>query len=169
MTRVTDVDFLREAFAQETGVAIILLLTITHESLSEPILISTDPTSRVEETATEIVYGTVSNAKNYLFMPIRIKPPSEDDEGPGNMRLEIDNITRELVPSIRSLTSPPSCQVDIITSDDLDNVIASWPEYLMTNLQYDKDKISAELTLELLHNEPFPAGSFNPSEFPGLF
>jgi len=169
VTRVTSADFLREAYSEETGITIIMLITIDHADLDSPLYISTDPTTRLSATTTEIVYGTTSNGTDYTFLPVRLTLPSEDDEGPGGMRIEMDNIHQDLVPTIRNLTSPPTFNVDIVTSDDVDAILASWPEYLLTNAQYNEQVITGELTLELLYSEPFPGGTFTPSEFPGLF
>jgi hypothetical protein len=169
MTRISNADFLRAANAQETGVFPILLLTITDPSLTEDIRISTDATQRVEETATAVVYGTISNGETFYFIPLAIKLPDDVDEGPQSMTVQIDNVSRELVAVVRGLTTPPSVNVDIVLSSDTNTVVGSWPEFLLTNIRTDAQTISGELVLEILINEPFPAGTFNPSEFPGCF
>lgn len=169
MTAITSVDFLREAYSEETGITVILLITITHPNLAEPIYISTDPTARLDATTTEIIYGTISGGINYVFLPLRLILPSDGDEGPGLIKIEIDNIHQSLIPTIRSLSSPAAFNVDIVTSDAVNTILASWPEYLLTNVTYDHMVISADLILETLYREPFPAGTFNPSEFPGIF
>lgn len=169
MTRVTSVDFLNEAYSEETGIAIILLIKIDHADLDEPIYLSTDPTQRLSTETTEIVYGTVSRGTNYVFLPLRLTLPDEDEEGPGDMKIELDNIHQSLVPTLRSLSSPATFNVEMVTSDDVDTVLATWPEYLLTNASYNIETITANLTLETLYSEPFPAGTFTPSEFPGLF
>lgn len=169
MSRVTNVDFLRAAYAQETGVFPILLLTLTADGLTDPIRVSTDPTQRVVETASDLVYGTISNGETFVFIPMTIKLPDDVDEGPQNMTLQIDNVSRELVPTIRSLTDPPSVNVDIVLSSDVDTVVGSWPEYLLTDIKTNAESVSGQLILEILANEPFPAGTFNPSEFAGCF
>lgn len=167
--RITSVDFMKAAYAEESDVFPILLMTITHSSLSEPIRVSTDPTQRVIETTTDVIYGTISNGETYLFYPLSLSLPSEADEGPANMRIEIDNIHRDLTPAVRGLNSPPSVTTDIVLSSDVDNVIATWPEYLLVNWEMNAMTISGDLMLETLVAEPYPAGSFNPADFPGAF
>ena len=39
----------------------------------------------------------------------------------------------------------------------------------MTEINYDAASISFSLTLDALAEEPFPALSFGPAHFPGLF
>lgn len=169
MTQITSLDFLAAANAEESGVFPILLLTVTHPDLAEAIRISTDPTQRIIETDSEVIYGTVSNGDNYLFLPMQIKLPGEQEEGLSAMQIELDNVSRDLTAIIRSISTPPSVNVDIVLNSDVDTVLASWPEFLMVNVKTTAQSISASLTLETLVREPYPAGTFNPSEFPGCF
>ena len=169
MTQITSLDFLAAANASETGVFPILLLTITHEDLLDPILLSTDPTTRIIETTSEVVYGTTSNGNDYLFLPMTLKLPGEPDQGPANMSIEIDNVALELTSLFRSISSPPSINVDIVLNSDVDIILTTWPEYLLINVHISAEIVRAELVLETLVMEPFPAGTFNPSEFLGMF
>ena len=170
MTEVS-LNFRQEAYAAETGRVLIALMTITHDDLAEPIRISSDPTERIAEYTTdaEVVYGTVSRSENYIFFPIRIKLPDDTDDGPGEMTIELDNIHRQYIETIRTILSPAKFKVEIVMDDSLDVVEASWPEFLLTNVRYDASIITGTLKLELLEREPFPAGSFSPSYFPALF
>jgi hypothetical protein len=164
-------NFREAAYAQETGVFPIALITLEHDDLAEPIRISTDPTQRITELTTDsdIVYGTVSDGETYVFLPIKIRLPDDTDEGPGQMTMEIDNIRQALTESIRSVSTPVSCQVDIVMSNDLDTVEMSWPEFMLFNIRYDAVTVTGTLQIETLTSEPFPAGSFTPGYFPALF
>lgn len=170
---MTDIslNFKSAAFAQETGRIPIVLITLSHDDLLDDIRISTDPTQELSglTTDTEKVYGTVSNGDSYIFLPVRIKLPDDTEDGPGLMKLEIDNVHRAYTEAIRSIFTPVTCQVDIVMDNALDTIDASWPEFLLTNITYDVSIITGTLTLETLTTEPFPAGTFIPSHFPGLF
>ena len=168
MTSYVSLNFRTAAYAQETGEVLIALLTIDHPSLEEPIRISTDPTERLSE-GEQIVYGTKSNTKEFIFFPVRLKLPDDTDEGPRNMQIELDNIHRQYIQTIREIVGPPTMQVDIVLSSDPDTIETSWPEFLMRNIKYNAFIISATLDMETLEREPFPAGSFDPSRFRGLF
>lgn len=170
MTTVS-LNFREAAFAAETGRVLIALLTIDHPDLAEPIRISTDPTQRLEELTTdeEVVYGTVSRGETFLFCPVRIRLPDDKDDGPGEMTLEVDNVHRDLTATIRSIFTPASITVEMVMDNDLDTVEAQWPEFLLTNISYDATTITGTLKLETLEREPFPAGSFSPAYFRGLF
>jgi hypothetical protein len=164
-------NFRQAAYAQETGRVLICLLTLTHEDLTEPIRLSTDPTQRIAEytTDTEVVYGTVSRGNTYLFLPMRIRLPNESDEGPGEMTIEIDNVHRTYTETIRSLVTPVIVNTEIVMDNALDTVEVQWPEFAINNIKYNSTTITGTLTLELLEREPFPAGTFTPAYFPGLF
>lgn len=167
----TSLNFREAAFSPETGRVLIALITLSHIDLADDIRISTDPTQELTEftTDTEKVYGTISNGKTYFFLPVRIKLPDETDEGPGEMQLEIDNIHRAYMETIRSVQTPVICRVDLVLDNALDTIEGSWPEFKLTNITYNATTITGTLRLETLETEPYPSGSFVPSYFRGLF
>ncbi len=164
-------NFRQAAYAAETGNFPIVLFTITHSSLTDSILISSDPTQRLTEytTGTEVVYGTVSRGDNYIFYPMRLKLPDDTDEGMGELTLEIDNVHRTLTQTIRSIFTPPVINTEIVLSNTLDVVEAQWPEFMLTSISYNASVISGKLRAEMLEKEPFPALTFCPAYFPGMF
>jgi len=170
MTEVS-LNFKEAAFAQETGRVPIALITLSHNGLEDDIRISCDPTQELAglTTDTQKVYGTISNGKTYIFLPVRIKLPDDTEQGPGTMTLEIDNIHRAYTETIRTVFTPVTCQVDILLDNALDIIDASWPEFLLTNIKYNAAVITGTLTLETLMTEPFPAGTFIPAHYPGVY
>ncbi|CAB4195922.1 hypothetical protein UFOVP1299_43 [uncultured Caudovirales phage] len=162
-------EMLRGVFAQETGICPVFLITLAHSTLSSDIFISSDPTVRLSETALDVVYGTVSRGKEYLFYPFRLTLPSDEDSGPQPMNLEIDNVSLALMKIIRTITTPPTLTVEIVLSSSPDTVELTWPEYLLSNIKYDVNTITGTLVLETLTREPFPALAFTPGYFPALF
>ena len=166
----TSLNFREAANAQETGRVPIALITLSHADLADDIRISTDPTAELGSTTdTEKVYGTTSDSKEYVFLPVRIKLPDDTDEGPGEMQLEFDNVHRAYTEAIRDVFTPVTCQIDLVMDNALDTIDASWPEFQLTNINYDATTITGTLKLETLETEPYPAGSFVPSYFSGLF
>lgn len=168
MTAIS-LNFRAAALAAETGRVPICLITFSHESLLTPIRVSSDPTSRIIETDTELIYGTVSRGETYVFVPARIKLPDDTSEGPGTMTLEMDNVGRELTETIRTIFTPISTTVEFVMDNALDTVDLRWPEYVLTNIAYDASTVTGTLVLETLVREPFPGLYFTPSTTPGLF
>jgi hypothetical protein len=167
----TTLNFRRAIFSQETGRIAICLVTITHESLSEPIYLSADPTMRLPEltTASDVVYGTISRGRNYLYYPMSITLPNDTDEGGNEITVTIDNVRRELTEIIRTIQTPPVFLLEIVMDNALDVVEFQWPEYRLANITYNAQTITGTLSLETLVNEPFPVGAFTPAGFPGIF
>ena len=164
-------NFRQAYYGSETARFPIMLVTIDHDDLDEPIYLSSDPTARLAEYTTDeqVVYGTVSRGQTYLFFPMRLKLPSDLDDGPGELTFELDNVHRTYVETIRTIMSPPRFKVEIVLDNALDTVEAQWPELLLANVKYNPTVITGTLRLEDLMAEPYPAGTMTPGQFPGLF
>lgn len=169
MSRVLTASALKAMFAEETGDYPILLVTIGCESWEEDLRISSDPTQRLIETDTEILYGTRSASKDFLFLPFQLKFPDESDETSQQMSITIDNVSREMVPAIRAASLAMTVTTDIVMSCSPDIIEASFPDFTIASIEYDELTIVGNMTLDLYETEPFPGGSFTPSSFPGLF
>ncbi len=165
--RVLSLNFRKELFAQESGQVPIFLLMITHPSLADPIRLSTDPTERF--STDPLMYRTQSRGMDFLYLGVEVTIPDEQDQSPPTSKLTISNITREIIPLARSVSTPPSVKMELVMSSDLDTVEMTVPAMNMTNLQYDANKLVFDLTIDALTTEPFPAGTFSPAYFPALF
>ncbi len=169
MSRTLSTYAINSMMGEESNEYPILLVRLSGGGLSEDILVSSDPTERVLETDEEVYYGTVSNGEEYFFIPFQLTLPDEDDTGTAQMSITFDNVGRDLVPAIRNATSPPSVKVDIVMSCSTSTIEASFPDFIISSVEFDELTISGTLTLDLFNDEPFPGGSMTPSNFPGLF
>ena len=169
MSRVLSAAAVKSMFAEESEDYPILLLTISGGGMTSDINISSDPTERLLETDADILYGTTSNGVDYYFLPFQLKLPDESDESSQQMSITIDNVSRELVPAIRSADSSLMVSVAIVMSCSVNVVEATFPDFIITSIDYDEMTITGNMTLDLFDREPFPAGSFTPSAFYGLF
>lgn len=167
MSRNISLVFRQALFAQESGEVPIFLLTITHESLDEPIYLSTDPTERSSEVP--LIYKTVSRGIDFIFAGPSITIPSEEDKSPPSCQLILQNVDRSLIPLARSINSPASVKIEVVLASDPDTVEMTWPALDMSSVQYAASQLVFDLTMDALVTEPFPAGSFTPANFPGLF
>lgn len=165
--RILSLNFRRALFAQESGEVVIFLLTITHPLLAVPILLSTNPTTRL--TTDPLTYGTVSRSTTFLYAGIDVSLPDEQDRMAPASKLIVENVTLDLIPLARSVSTPPSVKIEAVLLSALDTVEMSWPELNMTNLAADVSALTFDLTMDALVTEPYPAGSFDPASFPGLF
>jgi hypothetical protein len=154
-------------YAQETDEVPICLLTVTHESLDEPIYISSDPTTRLSDDP--LVYGTESRGEQYIFLPFEFTLPDDKSDTAPRVQLTIDNIDHTLVALLRTFATPPSVKLEIIMASDPETVEITVPVLQMSDATIEHHTISNTLVADPLINEPHPAGQFTPGAFPGLF
>lgn len=159
---------LRALFSPDADDNLICLLTFSGGNIPTPIRIADGYTQRLSENDTEIIYGVVSNGLEFTFLPFEINLPTEEDSAP-RCNITMHDVTRYLLPSIRELQSAPNVKIELVLSSNPDVVEIEMGEFLLANISYNADTINAELTLEGLEMEPFPAGTFTPSYFPGMF
>ncbi|MEY9703711.1 DUF1833 family protein [Bradyrhizobium sp. YCK136] len=165
--RVLSLNMRQALFSQETGEVPIFLLTITHAELEDPIHLTTDPTTRFSDVP--LVYGTMSRGVQFLYAGIDVTLPDEQDKAPPASKLTIANVTRELIPLARSVSTPPSVKIEAVLASAPDAVEMIWPAMDMSNLTYDASFLQFDLTMDALVTEPYPSGTFSPASFPGLF
>jgi hypothetical protein len=157
MTRAVSSRFRSALFAQETAEVFLVLLEIHHEELVDPIRLSSDSVN------------TTSNGQLYIAYPFEIGLPDDPAEGIPRAKLRVDNVHRSIVEAVRRISTPPKVHMLVVLADNPDVVEVSFPHFLLTNVQYDAETVSGDLTLESLEAEPYPGDSFLPSTFPGIF
>lgn len=162
-------DNLRQvSYAQETDVAVIILLTLRTNDLPDAIRICSTPVEKFADLG-ENVYGCTSNGQRYLFLPFNIVLPQDDKTGAVTAKLTIDNVNRQIVQYARETKSAINVDIQVILSNDLDAVELEFKDFKLINVSYDAFTVSGDLSVDYLGLEPFPCGRFTPSGFPGLF
>lgn len=146
-----------ELFAQETDACFAYLLVIEHPSLEEPL--------RFNDSGEDIV----SNGETYSAFPFELSLPDDDENAAPRAKLRIDNTTREIVATIRTLRPAPTAHFMVIRTDDPDVIEAEFPDFKLSNVTYDVNVVEADLTVEYFTAEPYPGDTFNPADFPGIF
>lgn len=149
----------------------ILLLTISHDSFEDsPIRLSSDPTERISEDDNEVIYGTVSRSEDYLFYPMRVILPTDEEDGTPKSTLVIDNVSRWLTEAIESIDPRDSVTIDmeIVLSTSLDTVEISWTDFELKNVSYDMFEVRGEFAMDALFGEPVPVHRMTPAWFPGV-
>lgn len=170
MSRIASLsaDALRAMFSQESDDTLIVLLTISGSGFTT-IRIADNYTERLSESDSDIVYGVTSDSVEYTFIPFSITLPTEEMEAAPRCQITINDVTRLLMPTIRSIQTAPTVQIDIVLKSNPDVVELSFGGFILSNISYNANQITADLTVESLAIEPFPAHTFTPSYFPGLF
>lgn len=164
----------RAMFSSETDENLIMLLTIYSVDSSSQVVsrLADGFTQRITSLTTdqEVIYGVTSRGNDYIFLPMVIGLPGEQETGVGNCSVTLNYVTPEAIELIRvQLTKPVQVNIELVLSSSPDIVEASFPGFYITNVSYNAESITFELTMIDYSREPFPCHNFIPSYFPGLF
>lgn len=164
---------IKAMFSTETDQTLIMLLTVYKPDSSIPLLRLADNfTGRLDSltTDTEVVYGTQSRSQNFLFLPMQITLPTEQETGVGQFGITFNYASPEAVAIIRNdLTKPTKVLLELVLSSSPDTVEVSFADFYITSATYNAQQINLSLDMISLSREPFPCYGFTPAYFPGLF
>jgi hypothetical protein len=161
---------IKQMFSPDGDSTLIVLLTVYDADGTTPLVRLADNfTSRISETADEVIYGVVSRGDPFTFLPLRIALPSEEKDGSSRCSIVLEDVTRYITPIIRSVTSPPKVKIELVLSKTPDVVEILFDGFYITNFQYNAQQVTAELMTPEQDREPFPAYSYTPQFNPGLF
>ena len=149
--------FIRSAFRQETQEVWLILLTLSHPDLTDDIRVVHNP-----ETIS-------SRGQDFIGFAFDLTLPSDTEDQAPVAELRIDNVSREIAQAVRSISSAPTVTIEIIRAADPDVVEISLTGFTLRNARWDALAVSGSLALDDISIEPYPAGSFTPASFPGLF
>lgn len=165
---------IRAMFSSETDEQLIMLLTIYDPDTTGGaynLYLADGFTNRLNTTTDEeVFYGVTSNGQNYTFIPMEITLPPEQDTGVGQCNVTINYVTQEAITLVRThLTKPALVNIKLVLASTPNYVEAEFPDFYITSANYSSESIRLELNMINYNLEPFPAYSFTPRYFPGLF
>lgn len=174
---------LRAVFSPESEEDLVMLLTIYNPANHSEVLYRVcdnfveDPANpgkalRLSTTTDDqVVYGVRrSNGTEFTFLPIQVTLPNEDEAQAPQCSVTIHDVTQYLIPFIRDqLTGPAPVLLEMVLSSTPDVVEASFGSLMITNISYNANTVTADLTAIDYEREPFPKHAFSPLYFPGLF
>lgn len=142
--------------AEETDEVWLVLLQIDHDDLAAPIRVANN---------TENV---VSGGETYVGLPFELALPAESDNGPGEAVIRVDNVDRQIVEAVRTITSPPRVTIRVVLASQPDVIEALIENMVMKDVTYDVATVQGRLRFEDIVTEPV-AETITPERFPGLF
>lgn len=157
MSRALSPSMRRALHAAETEEAFLVLLTLSHADLATPLRVTSD------------AVATLSRGDSFTPFAFDLTLPDDLDGHAARAKLAIDNVDRQIVLAVRSLETPPDVLIEIVRAADPDTVEAKFVDFKLTQVTYDAQRVEGALTLEDFTAEPYPAATFSPSLFPGLF
>lgn len=162
----------RAMFSADSNEILITLVTIkadTSIGIPEDVHMADNYTQRLSEDNAEVYYGVISNGIEYPFIPLQITLPNDDHNAAPVCSLTISDVTRILLPTMRTITGAPEVIITLVLNSSPDTIEIEFIGFKLTNISYTADAITASLTMPSLEVEPFPAHAFTPAYFPGLF
>jgi hypothetical protein len=164
-------DAIRAIFSPEADSDLLFLLTIYDPSNPSTVVarLSDGYTKRISETADEVVYGVTSNSQDFIFLPMEISLPTEEEAQAPRCSIVLRDVTRYVIPIVRTIVGPPTVKMELVLSKTPNTVEASFTGFYISNFSYNADSVTAELSMIDYEREPFPMHSFTPAYFPGMF
>lgn len=142
--------------AEETDEVWLILLTVSHPDLDDPITIVND------------INEIVSNGVTFRALPFEIELPGEGQR-PGESRIRIDNVSREIVEAVRIIgLIPPTVKIQVVLASQPDVIEYEVPVMTLRDVTYDAAFVTGVLRFEDISVEPV-AEIINPNRFPALF
>ncbi len=167
MPRVISLNARAELQAGRSSAVPILLVTITHPSLTAPIRLSTDPTERF--SVEPLVYGTRSGGNQYLFVLLSAILPDDMPNTSPQTTLALANIDSGLSASLRSITSPCWVDLTVVLASAPDDILEQYTGLRGRRGSSNAAQVSLEISREPFTSEPCPAGRMTKQRFPTLF
>lgn len=155
--RTLSTAFLDAVMKNNTDEAFLLLITISHPALGDPI--------RVVANNQNIV----SRGWTYVGLPVEAELPGDEDDSPPVATLKIDNINQDVVKKARTIRTRADVTLEIVLEFDPDYVEVELPTFQLVKVDYDELWVNGELQVDDLASEPYPYATFSPAKFKGLF
>ena len=166
MSRSVSNTLKEQVFSQEMTDPAIVLITISHNDLSEDIYVSDDPT----ETLASGFRGTVSNGVDYTHLPFELSLAEQSDNLLSRARLKIDNVNREIILAVRAASNePPLVNIKIVLASDPNAVEFEIPDLRLNDIRANALIVEGDLQPEIFQSEKFPKNSVNQADFPAVF
>jgi hypothetical protein len=173
MSRLTTMspEAIKAVFSPDADADLIFLLTIYNPASPSQVVarLADGFTQRISETDTDVIYGVKSNGSDFIFLPMEIGLPTEEEAQAPRCSITLHDVTRYVTPIIRTITAPPPIKMELVLSKTPNIVEVSFDGFYINSFTYNANSVTASLSMIDLEREPFPAHSFTPRYFPGMF
>jgi hypothetical protein len=111
----------------------------------------------------------VSRGETYQPFPFSVKLSTDDGETLPVMQLEFMHLSGEITEAIRGFEQAPDISIELVTNITPDIVERQLSYVKLVNVSYDAMTVSGTLNVINTLSVAFPAESYTPSRYPGLF
>ncbi len=113
-------------------------------------------------------YWKLDDGEPFIHFPFRVTLPDDTEEAV-RATLEIDNVDRQIVQAVRSISSPPTVTLEVVLASTPDVVEAGPFVFELQGARYDAAVVRGELAFEPILDLAVPGDVMSPGLFPGLF
>jgi hypothetical protein len=173
MSRLTTMspEAIRAVFSPEADSDLLFLLTVYSPDNPDVVVgrVCDGFTKRISETDSEVLYGVTSRGQDFVFLPMEISLPTEEEAQAPRCSIVMKDVTKYVIPLVRTIVGPPKVKMELVLSKTPDTVEASFTGFYISSFSYNADSVTADLSMIDYEREPFPMHSFTPAYFPGMF
>lgn len=153
-------NFRTAANAQESDGIYLMLVTIAHDDLLEPIRVTSDTVE------------TISRGDTFIAFHFDLDLPTNTEGGVSTAKLNISNVDRRIVQALRDITpgsNPPTVLIEVVMADDPETLEMALPGFELVSAKYKRINVEGDVSQESFFQEPWPKDTFTPANFPGMF
>ena len=151
-------DVFKEALLQrETDERVVVLLTIEHPDLAEPLRLCLNPKP------------ITSRGHVYSFFPFQITLPEEREDQAPVARLVIDAVDLVIVSVLRQIEAAPTVTIELVLASSPDTVEYQGAPMLWRSIAYTVTTVDGTLQGPRIFYSRFPAEVFSPATTPGVY
>lgn len=144
-------------YSQQTGEVFLELIEIGHVDLAEPL---------------RFVYNTeavIHGGDTYYPAAFRYEQAGDVEGQARSARLTIDNVDRQIVETIRTISSPPEVVAKVVLASSPDTIEVGPYSYILREVSYNAHTVSGELYDGDQGQIAVPGLTYTPYDFPGLY
>lgn len=110
------------------------------------------------------------DGNTYLAFPFMIRLPDADEEQPPQGRIELSNVSRELIETIRTpARSAPIVELRVVLASDHEDLVLGPLLFEIRDASYSAQSMQADLVSEPMLKRTVPHITYTPGRVPGVF
>lgn len=150
-------ELLAQFYAQDSEDPFLILVTLNHTTFSDPLRF----TSNSEDV--------ISRSETFIAFPFQITMPPDDGETVREVSIVFDNVSREIIDELRSITTPMDVKIELVLASNADFVQIVLDELKSKAVSYNAQTINMKLFLDTFLDVAMTSEKYLPSNYPGLF
>lgn len=111
----------------------------------------------------------ISRGMTFTAYPFGLALPNEDDQQQPVATVTIDNVDPAILLTLRGLDEPPQMLLEVVRAADPDAVLMATPLMTLRGLDITPAAITGKLSPDNSYFLEYPAASYTPQAWPGLF